>query len=109
MEENKTTPDHVAGCQCYGCMGWGMNRGYGFGRRFFLFRWILGLIILAVAFCIGVKVGEFKALMRGDGGYGMREWGHRGMMRQGFYPPMMNYQMMVPNNLSTTTPVQKTK
>jgi hypothetical protein len=43
-------------------------------------RWLLGLLILAITFAIGLKIGEFKA----------------GMWDQGFGPGMgnMHYQMM---------------
>jgi hypothetical protein len=46
------------------------------GHRFFWLRLLLGFIILAAVFCVGVKVGEFKGEFgRGfgrQGGYNMR-------------------------------------
>ncbi len=72
-----------------------------YGRHFAL-RWILGLIILAIVFCVGVKVGEFKAALWG-GGYGSPYFNHHmrnmpygsGMMYQSYGPGpdmMYNYQ-----------------
>jgi len=80
-------------------------------RHFFWLRLLLGLIILAVVFGIGVKVGEFKgAFGRGfgrQGNYNVR------YLRQGAYPlgvpgGMMQPQtrMMVQPNTSTTTPAK---
>lgn len=45
-----------------------------------LLRWVLGILILIVVFCMGVKVGEFKTTL-GYYGYGM--W--PGMMENGYY------------------------
>jgi hypothetical protein len=50
------------------------------GHRFFWLRWLLGLIILAVVFCIGVKVGEFK------GAFGPDFGGYRGHQMMRYYP-----------------------
>ena len=79
--------------------------GCGHHRHFWL-RWLLGLIILAAVFCIGVKVGEFKGEFgRGFGGYK----GHQ-MMR--YYPGqayplgMPDSRMMVQPNTATTTPAK---
>lgn len=62
------------------------------GHRHFWLRWLLGIIILAAIFCIGVKIGEFKGAFGRDydnqQGYMMRQRGYPlnqpwGMMRQG--------------------------
>jgi hypothetical protein len=85
-----------------------MMHGHGMccGHRHFWLRWLLGLIILAAVFCVGVKVGEFKGEFgRGFGGYR----GHQ-MMR---YYPQQAYplsfpsgRMMVVPNTATTTPAK---
>ena len=80
---------------------------WGCCHRFFWLRLVLGLIILAVVFCVGVKVGEFKgAFGRGfgrQGGYNMRY----------FRQPMQAYplglpgsRMMITPNTATTTPAK---
>jgi hypothetical protein len=62
------------------------------GRRFLWLRLLLGVIVLAAVFCIGVKVGEFKAEFRGRGGYMMRSY------RQ----PMRGYPMGMPSGVMRT-------
>jgi len=41
-------------------------------HRYFVLRWVLGLLILAIVFCLGLKIGEFKSEVYGGnyGGYG---------------------------------------
>lgn len=63
------------------------------GHRHFWLRWLLGIIILATVFCIGVKIGEFKGAFGGNfynrGGNNTRffQSGYpNGMMRQGYQP-----------------------
>jgi hypothetical protein len=76
------------------------------GHRHFWLRWLLGLIILAVVFCIGEKIGEFK----GEFGRGFGNYRGHQMMR--YYPEqayplsLPSGRMMVVPNTSTTTPVK---
>lgn len=60
------------------CGGWGW-RG---GRHHLLVKIALKLLLLAIVFWMGVKVGEFKALFIGDS-----HWEHPGgyMMMRGWY------------------------
>lgn len=85
MEDNKSDMGHDMGhgeyCHCH---------GHGFGHRFVLLRWILGIIILGMVFCLGMMIGQFRGAY-GDsfGGYG--GYGHHGMMRYQQPMPMMYY------------------
>lgn len=45
---------------------------HGHYHRHFVLRWILGLIILAGVFCLGVKVGEFKEVLN-QAGFGYHD------------------------------------
>lgn len=63
MKDNNGSMHTHEWCSCGCCHGHGMH---GFHHRFFLLRWILGLLILAAVFCLGMKIGEFK----GQYGYG---------------------------------------
>ena len=67
----------------------------------YLLRWVLGLIILAAVFGLGVKVGEFKASL--EGGYFQ---GHMGQYnRMMYWGDQANpYRMMYPYSNATTTP-----
>lgn len=69
---------------CNSC-GHGCGNAGGQGHhRFFLLRLLLGLIIIAMVFSLGVKVGEFKGAFDVDGyGYHMRP-----MMYQNQYQPV---------------------
>lgn len=84
MEETKH--EHNAGCCCQGCCSDG---GHSHMHRHFLLRWLLAVLIIMVAFFVGVKVGEFKEAFwnSGFGGYG---YGQYRMMRG--YPNMMYYK-----------------
>jgi len=76
------------GCgPCENSMGmlYGMNRcGEHYGHT--LLRWFLGLVIILLAFLLGVKIGEYKQVYEGgQGGYGwhgrmMGDYGYRNMM-----------------------------
>lgn len=57
------------GCMPNGCCG-GNYGGHGGGHHYVLLRIALGLIIIAMVFALGVKVGEFKGLLNRefDGG-----------------------------------------
>ena len=62
------------GCNCGGMRGCGY--GWCRGGRHHLMKIAIGLIVLAVTFWAGVKIGELKAYLSGAG-YG----GRYGMMR----------------------------
>lgn len=88
-------------CKMCGC-------GHGYHRHFWL-RWLLGLIILGLVFCVGVKVGEFKSEF--GGAFGMRGGHHTRYffkpIMQGYPGVMMNqggYMMSLPK--ATTTPAK---
>jgi|GEM_PF-3402971 len=70
----------------YGHGMWCNCGGHGYHRHFVL-RWILGIILLAVVFCLGFKLGFLHANMYGYGGYGDH---HRD------YPMMRYYDMPAP-------------
>ena len=118
MEENKpmsNLPGHPEGCKCYGCNyngSWGMH---SYGHRFSLLRILLGLIIIAIAFGVGVKVGEFKgSYLNGDRGFfnqNMMYKHHGGMPYGGMRVyPMMNYSTgaaMMPSTTPQSGAVKK--
>jgi hypothetical protein len=82
MDENKQEfGQKFSRCENCGCMGHSHCGGHYHGH--FLLRWLLGIVLLALVFAIGVKVGEFKSEF---GGYGHMRGGYP-MMRQ----PMMLY------------------
>lgn len=65
-----------------GVCGVGSMHGMG---KYFLVRIILGLAILAIVFCVGVKIGEFKAEFLDGYGYNMMYRIDRmPMMNQGY-------------------------
>lgn len=71
MQAGRTTCACGPGCTC-GC-------GHYYAHR--IFWWILGIIVLAIVFCVGVKAGEVREELRGMfGGYYGRGY------------PMMQYQ-----------------
>lgn len=63
MEESK---NKVCTCGC-GC-------GWASGHR--IFRVVLAIVILAVVFWAGVKVGEITTMLREYAGYGGYGWRH---------------------------------
>jgi len=86
MEKNGKEKDPVY-CQCGNCQsGWHSH------HRFFLLRWILGIIILLMVFALGLKVGEFKGYF--DTNFGYQD--HHDLLRQ-----MPYYQTSVPSTSST--------
>jgi hypothetical protein len=62
-------------------------------HRFFWLRWLLGIVILALVFSVGIKVGEFKGEF-GNGHFGSRG-GYNMMYRQGS-PMMRTYNQVQP-------------
>lgn len=84
-EEQKNNSEHgkeECGWKCF----------YGHGHKYFLVRWILGIIILAIVFSIGMMAGELKGYLRS--GYGYDGYGGHFRMMRGFgmpYQGMMNY------------------
>ena len=66
MEENKQTHE----CKCPFCM----MRSHMTAR--IIIRWALGLVILVLVFCVGIKVGEFKNEVKGEiGAFTARQCG----------------------------------
>ena len=88
MEENKKNQS-AENCCNGSCCG-GICRPYG---KYMLLRWLLGILILAIVFAVGVKVGEFKVLLQSDFAWQGRHVLMRGNSffgQQDFYPyPMM--------------------
>jgi hypothetical protein len=76
MEETKK---EMHGCCETICGKWCCN-----GKGYIWARWILGILILAVVFSLGVKLGEFKSAIYGYG-HGIK----CGMYRSA-YPMMFN-------------------
>ena len=64
------------------------------GHRHFLLRWLVGVVILVIIFCIGVKVGEMKSGF----GYGHHYRGGYNMM-YGKTPIMRAYPMGLPSQI----------
>lgn len=76
MEEKKETT------MCNHCNGCGQHTGMSCcGGRHFVIRWVLAVIILATVLCVGIKIGEFRAVF-GDEGFGgmMGGYGYHGRM-----------------------------
>ena len=99
----KETDKDMHGENCESCCGSGHGM-YGWGRKHFALRIVLMLVIIAVVFCMGVKIGELKAEI--EGGYG--GFGHMRMMK--FGSPLdgngywdQDYMMKVP---TSTKPVR---
>lgn len=91
-------------CHCHSrpcCGGW---------HKHLWLRWLLGLIILGIVFCIGFKIGEFKASFENEwfGGFGGAGYGYRMMQgRSGnmfYYGPGMMYQTPSTNQAAPATP-----
>ena len=59
MEKNMKDKDSMY-CACDNCRP-GMSAWHSH-HRFYLLRWLLGLIILMIVFGLGVKIGEFKGM-----------------------------------------------
>lgn len=92
--------------------------GFGFAchhHRYILVRWILGLVILGIVFCLGVSVGKFSAWAEGDGyyGYGRMMTGGYGNARpmmlwsangNAAYGPAMMYGWSTSGGQSAPTP-----
>lgn len=108
MEENKKDN---GGCKCWACQGSGTMQKcpcawHGRGKHMLL-RVLLALIILIVVFCLGVKLGEFKAAV---GGMRHRSFPMRNYMMgagnygPGYFTPMMRGGQGGAPQQSTTTP-----
>ena len=93
--------DHCNGACC------GMHHG---GHKYMILRWVLGLIILGIVFCLGVKVGEFKGGFQGEFYGSGRHMRYGGMMQNNnqYYPTgrAMYYQTnsVVPQQVIPATP-----
>ncbi len=110
---SQESPKDVANGQ-KSCKMCGSGMCYHGHHRHFWLRWLLGLVILVLVFCIGVKVGEFKgAFGRGfnnRAGYNTR-FNSQPMMRSypsGYPGTMMRpgTQTFVQPDTATTTPVK---
>ncbi len=66
-------------CSCHS--GWYCGQG---SMWFHIARWILGIIIIVMIFCLGIKVGEIKGQLEESG------WNsHHYMDMNGYNRPMM--------------------
>ena len=81
------------------------NYGYPHGQhRHFVLRWILGLVVLALVFCFGFKLGWLHAtLYGGDYGFHHRGYFFEEPMMRSYVPPMA-----VPDNTMPATPANPT-
>jgi hypothetical protein len=77
MEDNSSQHMHdshgdkAMGCNCMYCR-------MGGGHRHMVLRLILGLIILGMVFCLGMKIGEFKGEFSNEGRHSF--YGHDSQM-----------------------------
>lgn len=89
----------------------GEHCGHGFGchKSFFFVRWIFGLIILLMVFCVGVAVGKFAGEVDRYGEhYGMMQYG-RYNSGYGYGPGMMQgWVFQTPTGTQTTVSAAKT-
>ena len=104
MPEKNSTDTKEFFCSCDNCRMPGMYSH----RKFFLARLILGLGILFITFCIGFKLGEFKAEFVTGGGFGEHGYGLRHDMM--YFNPMGGgtFNQMVPPKGSATVPMGTT-
>lgn len=98
-EKQQTSESSVHSCGKCG-MGYGCCHGC---RRFWWLKVVLGLVILAVVFCVGIKVGEFKTYMRGGFGYPRHGYLGRYPMMNGSTGVFQQNYPMIPNAASSTT------
>ncbi|MBX4205150.1 MAG: hypothetical protein KW788_03120 [Candidatus Doudnabacteria bacterium] len=68
MEKNTKEKSGVV-CVCDNCQ----TPGYHSFHRFFLLRWLLGILILAMVFGVGFKLGEFKGMFDPETTWGMHD------------------------------------
>jgi hypothetical protein len=97
--EQKTT-NHPEGCMCMSCKASRMGGMCTCGQhgKHRLLRLALGIIILAMVLCLGIKIGEFHGdRERADG-----EYQH---MRFNRYQPQMMYENQSDQTPQTTTGV----
>ncbi len=93
------------------CSGGGCGCGWPHGHR--IFRAVLIVIVVLVAFWMGVRAGELRAIFGGEGGYG--DYGGMRMnhyMMYGNMMPsgsMMGTQMMGAPQMQATPAPQGTK
>jgi hypothetical protein len=88
-KNNKESRETCENCQdCCGCGG----HYHGF-HKYFVLRWVLGIVILIIVFWLGMKIGEFKGYFENNfGGVGY----HQGMMfNSQFYPKNMMWAVPV--------------
>jgi hypothetical protein len=87
MTEEKNNNTENAGSCCMFCKGGKMMHGHnGMHKGCHVIRWILGLLILWAVFMGGVKIGEIKGTINGEGfgrSHSFRQYGN-GMMRGGY-------------------------
>jgi len=70
--EKKNGNGYCAPC-CDGAMGALTATGSCGGHYgLLLLRWFLGLVIILMVFCLGVKIGYYKGIIESDYGYGGR-------------------------------------
>jgi len=81
MQENEQQQQNWGSHKCHN----GMCGCAGHHMGFHILRWVLGIVVLLMAFGFGVQIGEFKAAFE-SGNYG-----HREMMRYGYAQPVGVY------------------
>lgn len=104
-EERNHKEDGECSCMDYAGHHWmcggGMRSWHG--GKFFLLRWILGMIILWMVLLVGIKIGEFKGSVEGSSYGGLR--GNRMMIRgyNDYDYPGDYYPMQAPMRNNTGT------
>lgn len=73
----------------------------GYGGRFYLLRWLLGLLILLLVFLVGLRLGEFR------GTYGDEYFSRHMRYNQMMGRDKDYFNMMLPPQTTTQSPAQK--
>lgn len=93
MPKETSTKTFAACCNDCDTNGCCHNNFHGGSPQYVVLRWLLGLLILAVTFAIGLKLGEFKAGMWGQnyfgGGMGNMHYQMMQDWKNAPFPPVM--------------------
>jgi hypothetical protein len=97
-------------CECNGdklsCCG-GFSK-CGCGKKHFIIKKILMLVILMITFCLGYQFGELKAMLRGNYNYRMTNNYDNNVEMRDIWNKMSNQDTTVlPSNTTNTLPVKK--
>lgn len=108
-------PDDLAVSTCSNCNGRNACNMCGAytctpeHHKYVVLRWLLGLLILTITFCLGAKVGEFKSAYKHE----LFNYGYGGHGAVRALPPMMYFQgkdvLTTPGVPETQTPSVQTQ